>query len=52
VRIGFESNRLLPDGSMAKNNVQLTIEELKLVAKSAAAQRPIASAGWVRSNLV
>jgi uncharacterized protein (DUF849 family) len=51
VRIGFESNQLLPDGSIAKNNVQLTIEELKLVAKSAAAQRPIASAEWVRSNL-
>jgi len=52
VRIGFESNRLLPNGQVARDNAQLLREELKLIAASSAASRPLASAEWVRNNLV
>ena len=51
VRIGFESNRLLPDGNIATDNAQLVEAELKLLAQSAAAQRPVASSDWVRIHL-
>jgi uncharacterized protein (DUF849 family) len=50
VRIGFENNRLLPDGRMARDNTDLVEAELGLIARSAAAERPVASAAWVRQN--
>ena len=51
IRVGFESNRFLPDGRIARDNAHLIEEELKLVAESSAAARPMASAEWVRNNL-
>jgi uncharacterized protein (DUF849 family) len=51
VRIGFESNRFLPDGRLASDNAQLLTEELKLVAESSILQRRVASVDWVRANL-
>ena len=51
VRIGFENNQVLPDGVVARDNAQLVAAELKLLEQSVAAQRPIASAGWVRRHL-
>lgn len=51
VRIGFESNRLLSDGTPATDNAQLLTEELKLLAASGASHRRVASAEWVRANL-
>lgn len=50
VRIGFENNRLLPDGRVARDNTDLVEAGLGLIARSAAAKRPIASAAWVRQN--
>lgn len=51
VRIGFENNRLLPDGTHARNNAQLVASELALLRGTAAARRPIATADWVRRQL-
>ena len=51
IRVGFESNRWLPDGEVARDNAHLLSDELSLVARSAAASRPIATADWVRRNL-
>jgi uncharacterized protein (DUF849 family) len=51
VRIGFENNRLLPDGTLARDNAQLVASELALLRKPGISQRPVASANWVRSQL-
>jgi uncharacterized protein (DUF849 family) len=51
VRIGFESNRLLPDGAVARDNAHLVAEELKGVAESPASRRTVASVEWVRANM-
>ena len=51
LRIGFENNRRLPDGQRAASNRELVSEELKLIAESAASNRPIASADWIRKHL-
>ena len=51
VRIGFENNQLLPDGVVARDNAQLVAAELQLIGQTVAAQRPIASADWVRRHL-
>jgi 3-keto-5-aminohexanoate cleavage enzyme len=51
VRIGFENNRLLPDGTVARNNAQLIASELALLRETGASQRPIATADWVRTQL-
>lgn len=51
IRPGFESNLVLPDGQVAQDNAQLLVEEMGLIARSDAAQRPIATAAWVRENL-
>ena len=50
VRIGFENNRTLPDGTIARDNAQLVAAELGMIAGSAASVRPIASADWVRRH--
>ena len=52
IRAGFESNRFLPDGRVADDNAQLLAEELELIPWSEAARRPIATAAWVRENLM
>lgn len=51
VRIGFENNRVLPDGTVARNNAQLVASELAVLRGTDAAQRPIATANWVRTQL-
>jgi 3-keto-5-aminohexanoate cleavage enzyme len=51
VRIGFENNRTLPDGTLARDNAQLVAAELGVIASSAVSVRPIASADWVRRHL-
>ena len=51
VRIGFENNRVLPDGTVARNNAQLVASELALLPSTGASQRPIATADWVRAQL-
>ena len=51
VRIGFENNRLLPDGTVARNNAHLIASELALMRKTGASQRPLATADWVRRQL-
>jgi 3-keto-5-aminohexanoate cleavage enzyme len=51
VRIGFENNRTLPDGAIARDNAQLVAAELGLIAGSVASDRTIASADWVRRHL-
>jgi 3-keto-5-aminohexanoate cleavage enzyme len=51
VRIGFENNRFLPDGTVARDNAQLVASELALLRGSDATSRPIASADWVRRQL-
>jgi uncharacterized protein (DUF849 family) len=51
VRIGFENNQFLPDGSVARDNAQLVAAELALLDTSAASKRPIATADWVRAQL-
>ena len=51
VRIGFENNRVLPDGSVARNNAQLVASELALLQGTTAARRPVATADWVRTQL-
>jgi uncharacterized protein (DUF849 family) len=51
VRIGFENNRVLPDGTVARNNAQLVASELALLPAAGALQRPIATADWVRAQL-
>jgi uncharacterized protein (DUF849 family) len=50
VRIGFENNRTLPDGTLARDNAQLVAAELGVIASSAVSVRPIASADWVRGH--
>jgi uncharacterized protein (DUF849 family) len=52
LRIGFENNRRLPDGRSAASNGELVQEELRLIAQSDAADRPIASADWIRKHVV
>jgi uncharacterized protein (DUF849 family) len=51
VRIGFENNRLLPDGTVARDNAELVASELALLRLPGASQRPVASADWVRKQL-
>ena len=51
VRIGFENNQLLPDGTIARDNAQLVAAELATLRDSAASMRPLASAAWVRAHL-
>lgn len=51
VRIGFENNRVLPDGTVARNNAQLVASELALLQGTGAARRPAATADWVRTQL-
>jgi len=51
VRIGFENNRTLPDGTQAGDNAQLVVAELQLVEQSGVSNRPLASADWVRRQL-
>jgi uncharacterized protein (DUF849 family) len=51
LRVGFESNRQLPDGRVARDNADLLGAELRLVADSSASDRPIATANWVRRHL-
>lgn len=51
VRIGFENNRILPDGSVARHNAQLIASELALLPGPGASQRLIATADWVRAQL-
>jgi uncharacterized protein (DUF849 family) len=51
VRIGFENNLLLPDGTVARDNAQLVAAELATLRDSAASTRPLATADWVRAQL-
>jgi uncharacterized protein (DUF849 family) len=51
LRIGFENNQVLPDGTPARDNAALVAAELAVIEHSGASQRPIASAGWVRRHL-
>ena len=51
VRIGFENNQLLPDGTVARDNAQLVAAELATLRDSAASMRPLATADWVRAHL-
>jgi len=51
VRMGFENNRTLPDGTLARDNAQLVAAELRFIEGSGAANRPLASAAWVRRQL-
>jgi 3-keto-5-aminohexanoate cleavage enzyme len=51
VRIGFENNRLLPDGTAARDNAQLVAAELALLPRTGASRRPLATADWVRAQL-
>jgi uncharacterized protein (DUF849 family) len=51
VRIGFENNQLLPDGTIARDNAQLVAAELATLRDSAASMRPLATADWVRAHL-
>jgi 3-keto-5-aminohexanoate cleavage enzyme len=51
VRIGFENNRTLPDGTQAGDNAQLVAAELQLIEQSGVPDRPLASAEWVRRQL-
>jgi len=51
VRIGFENNRTLPDGTLARDNAQLVAAELRFIERSGASNRPLASAAWVRRQL-
>lgn len=51
VRIGFENNRTLPDGSVARDNAQLVAAELGTLMRPDGPQRPIASVDWVRRQL-
>lgn len=51
VRIGFENNQLLPDGTLARDNAQLVAAELATLRDSAASMRPLATADWVRAQL-
>jgi uncharacterized protein (DUF849 family) len=51
VRIGFENNRTLPDGSLARDNAQLVVAELGTLTGPDGPQRPIASVDWVRRHL-
>ena len=50
VRIGFENNRTLPDGTLARDNAQLVAAELEQLAGLDASKRPIATAEWVRAH--
>lgn len=51
LRIGFENNRFLPDGRLARDNAHLVAAELDFLRQSGATMRPIATAEWVRSEL-
>jgi len=51
VRIGFENNQALPDGTLARDNAQLVAAELRVIGDSGASNRPLASAAWVRRQL-
>jgi len=51
VRIGFENNRLLPDGSIARDNAQLIKETLATQALEPIS-RPLATADWIRQHLI
>lgn len=51
LRIGFENNRFLPDGGLARDNAHLVAAELDYLRQSGATARPIATAEWVRSEL-
>jgi len=51
LRIGFENNLVLPDGTPASDNAQLVAAELALIGHSGASERPVASAQWVRRHL-
>jgi len=51
VRMGFENNRTLPDGTLARDNAQLVAAELRLIEGSGHSNRPLASAAWVRRQL-
>lgn len=51
LRIGFENNRVLPGGGLARDNAQLVVAELEYLRQSGAPARPIATAAWVRSEL-
>jgi uncharacterized protein (DUF849 family) len=51
VRIGFENNQVLPDGTVARDNAQLVAAELAMLRDSAASMRPLATADWVRAHL-
>lgn len=51
VRIGFENNQVLPDGTIARDNAQLVAAELATLRDSAASMRPLATADWVRAHL-
>jgi len=51
VRMGFENNRTLPDGTLARDNAQLVAAELRYIECSGASHRPLASAAWVRRQL-
>jgi 3-keto-5-aminohexanoate cleavage enzyme len=50
IRIGFENNRQLPDGTIAADNQTLIKHTLDYLRK-AGCQRPLASAQWIRENL-
>ena len=51
VRIGFENNRQLPNGSTAQDNAQLIKETLSTNAVDPMV-RPLATADWIRQHLI
>jgi 3-keto-5-aminohexanoate cleavage enzyme len=50
-RIGFENNRVLPDGEIAANNAELVSSAIAAYAAANAPPRPLATADWVRKHL-
>jgi uncharacterized protein (DUF849 family) len=51
VRIGFENNRQLPDGSTAQDNAELIKETLSTNTVDPIL-RPLATANWIRRHLI
>ena len=51
VRIGFENNRALPNGAVARDNAELVRAELAYI-RTAGVQREPATAAWLRQQLV
>ena len=49
-RIGFENNRLLPDGNIAKDNAEL-IKETSSPNAADPIVRPLATADWIRKHM-